>query len=815
MMKSANSNSRIAFARGASPILRTGALLLMICWFSGCSGGGGGNSASSIGPGIISSTTGPTLNSPVSPTTTTSTTISGTALRDGSTIRVEGGVSPAQMMASADRSFALTVALRSNQINRLFITELFASGAESPVIVLDVVQDQSPPIVTIDFPPNGARLTSGTTDVAGRVSDLLSGMEAVTVNVNGISAVVNTGHGTHGSFFVPSVPLSVGGLTLLQVNATDSVGNSSSRAVTVEVPMLAPEESFIATNGGNNQVGPVQSMLADPISVRLVRSDGMPFVGKVVTFAVERSSGLLSSGGVGGSREVQILTDASGVASAFWTLGVDAGPANNRVRAFSRGVVGDVYFCADALPGAVLQLAVGAGDRQVVSAGGPLGEKLRAWVHDGSNGVANVPVTFEVSRGDGRVDGALAKTVLSGSSGHAEVSMITGDLPDVNLVTASIPGLAESVTFVSEALIRMPSSPTSFSGVVLDPASHPIEGVLCSLSVGGLSVGTSMTDAGGQFLFPDTGGSGIAQLTVDGSVATMVEGVPIAIGSFPTRSYDFYLIAETANRFAERISLPILNPLNERIYDGTAAVQLTVAGTEDFEITVAAGSVTFADGSSPSVLQPLTLSLNQVQADDLPATLPDGGVPNFAWVLGPEGVQFDPPAQILSPNLAGLPPGAIAQFFGFNSRLNRFDAFGTGQISLDGSVIEPDAGVGIRQSGIGVSLPPYPAIVDCKNCNVRVTGPLSAAVEESVTYIATAAGAGTVTWNVLFGVVTDVKEESLGPDENGIERFSFSFVPRQAASPGSPTQVGFTVEATLTCPGGLVDSHSMGVTVTP
>ena len=789
--------------------------LLVVLPESCGSGGGGGGGASFVGPVVIVSSTGPTLNTPASPTLDMSTTVTGFALQDGSSIRIEGGAQPVQMAANADRSFAITVDLRPNAINRLYVTELFINGTASPVIVLEVIQDQSDPSVFIDFPPEGAELTSSTTDVAGRISDLLNGSEGLTVTVNGIPATVDSGLGAHGTFFVQDVPLNFGTLTLIDAVVTDLLGNTSNRAVTVSWVDVAPEESFITANLGNKQVGTVETMLPDPLSVQLFRGDGTPFAGKVVTFQVDRSNGRLSSGNPGGTPRFRTLTDAAGIAEAFWTLGSDAGPGNNRVSVRSADIVGTVYICANAVPGPPTQINVGSGDRQFVSTGGPLGEKLRAWVSDSKNGVQGIPVTFTVLQGGGSVDGAVTTTVNTGPTGHAEVSMVVGGAPGKNIVSATYPGGAESATFIAESVRKNVSNPTSLEGTVFNGGFVPIGGAACTLVVDGVTIGTEVTDASGQFFFADAMSSGLASLTVDGSVATSLGGGPVGSGGFPALVYEFFLIPKAANRLPSRISLPDLNAANEVVFDGSADTVLKVDGIDDFSITVEAGSVTLADGTSPSISMPITLSLNQVKSGDLPGPLPDGGAPNFAWILQPAGLQFNPPATIDYPNLAGLPAGTIAQFFEFNQSVNRFDSIGTGQASEDGSVVTPDIGVGLPRSGIGLSLPPYARTVDCQNCNIQVTGPETAVLNQPVTYRGRAVGPGTITWRVLGGSTASDSVVSLGMDATGAINYLFSFTftgTGTAAAPGVP---GIAVEATLTCPDGVVDRHLFGVTVTP
>ena len=81
---------------------------------------------------------------------------------------------------------------------------------------------------------------------------------------------------------------------------------------------------------------------------------------------------------------------------------------------------------------------------------------------------------------------------------------------------------------------------------------------------------------------------------------------------------------------------------------------------------IKAGSMTRADGTVPSPADPETISLNQVDVDKIPMPIPDGAAPPFSWTLQPGGAHFDPPVQIIYPNMSGLPAGSIAYFLSLN-----------------------------------------------------------------------------------------------------------------------------------------------------
>src|SRR5262249_45644569 len=145
--------------------------------------------------------------------------------------------------------------------------------------------------------------------------------------------------------------------------------------------------------------------------VKVTQSDGTtPFVNKVVTFNVTRSDSRLfdhvPTADEAGVMMLQAHTDAAGLAQAYWKLGGGAGMGNSRVEVTSTSIAGTVAFCASTLPGPAAQINIGTGNNQRAEVGGPAPDPFRAWVSDSCNGLANVPVTFTVTRGGGKLIGA-------------------------------------------------------------------------------------------------------------------------------------------------------------------------------------------------------------------------------------------------------------------------------------------------------------------------------------------------------------------------------------------------------------------------
>ncbi|HVR37185.1 MAG TPA: Ig-like domain-containing protein, partial [Methylomirabilota bacterium] len=630
-------------------------------------------------------------------------------------VTVIGGAQTITGQAQADGSVNLTVPLQRNKLNRLFVTVEDGGGRLAPPIPFEVTQDSDPPHLFIDFPPSTIEHTASSAVIAGRVGDMLSGFMGLNVTVNGQPANVIVGIGQNGTYERGNVPLS-SGVNVITVVATDALGNSTTRTTRLNrVPLTGTRLLAVS---GDGQAGVVRNVLPNPIVVQVQTATGAPFINKLVTFEVIRSDGRLKDdpdSEESGGMLFQTFTDANGMARAYWMLGNDAGCGNNRMRVTSSGVSGTVFFCASADAEAASQINVGSGNNLKAEAGSLSPEPMVAWVNDSCNGVDGIPVTFTVIQGDGLVNDQSSVTVTTGVTGHAPVEFRLGLAPGNNLVEADFPGNPGfPAVFVIEGVARSPDQPTSFTGMVLNNARLPIEGALCTLEVEGHPVSSAISGPDGTFTMVNTP-SGPAHLHVEGGPATAVAGQPIPQGTYPALAYQVLVIPNAENSLPVPVLLPPLDPTNERSYDGTEDVELTVAGMDGLKMIVKAGSMSLADGTKPSPENPATLTLNQVHHDDIPMPMPDGAAPPFAWTLQPAGAVFDPPIQIEYPNMSSLPAGAIAYFLSFNHDTESFEIVATGHVLDDGSKIVTDPGVGLTIAGWGCNCPPYAVTASCIN----------------------------------------------------------------------------------------------------
>ena len=669
----------------------------------------------------------PTVAAPSSPTMLTSATVAGTT-DPGASIEIVGGAQTITGTAHATTGvFNLSVPLQSNRLNPLFVTAFNPAGRSAPVPVA-VLQDAQPPTLFLDFPENGARLTNDFIVVGGRVGDMLSGYQGLTVSVNGQPATVNVGIGNNGTFERSAVPLVLGNNTLT-ATATDINGNAITLPpITVtRIPITGPRMIVLS---GDMQNAPMHARLPQPLVVKMTNADGTPFAGKIVTFTVTRSDGRLAADPAQtapGTLLLQIPTDANGFARAWWNVGADAGRANNRVSVTSKDIAGTVAFCASADPGPVHQINVGSGNNQKAEAGGPAPEPLRAWVSDMCNGINNLPITFTIKQGAGKVNGADSATVNTGITGHAQVSLTLGPDAGTNIVEANYPGNPNlPATFIAYGVVRDPTKPTTFTGLVLDNTSNPIGGATCKLVVQGFSLSTT-SDAQGRFRIdattphqPNTAltdlPNGPAHLFVDGLTATQLNGANVPPGTYPPLGYVTTIIPNAENSLPTPVLLPCMNVHNAKTYDGTTDLVLTCEGIAGLKMTIKAGSMRKPDGTLVSPTNTAVVSLNQVHHDQIPMPMPDGASPPFAWTLQPGGAHFDPPIAIEYPNMSGLPAGAIAYFLSFNHDTERFEIVASGHVTPDGSTILSDSGAGLTIAGWGCNCPPYSVTGNLTRC---------------------------------------------------------------------------------------------------
>ena len=588
--------------------------------------------------------------------------------------------------------FEVTIPLIAG-VNTVIVSAQDVAGNTGTASVC-VIRDAQPPLVAIQYPKDGAQISTDTVTVSGLAYDLVVGAindEDVSVTVNGIEATVSNGH-----FLVEAVPLAPGENTL-EATATDAVGHVSIASIVIE--RAAAGGTTLEIVSGDHQLGLVASPVSAPLVVRLASEDGEPVVGHQVLFAITDNDGTLghpAALAVGPSqREVLVETDDQGLAEANFTLGTSAGAGENRVTVTAPGVFGSVSFFASGEALEAIDLYPHAGLNQIGTTGQPFSMPLGVLVTDKEqNPVGGVPVSFEVTRGDGKFPGGLTATVLSNAKGFADVVFTPGQIAGLatHEVVASIPTGAESVTEQGVTFTLSaypPKNPyfTTVTGVVVDDEQQPIEGV--EITFPDIDPDErALTDADGRFYFAGAP-SGYALMKVDGTT-----GVPPLSGiSYPEMIMEVNLVEGADNTLDRPVYLP---RLNQGVFvDGSEYVEIGLEEVPGFRLTIQSGTtVTFPDETNAGMI-----SVTQVNFDQAPMPPVNGLQSRVLVTIQPPGVHFDPPAPLQIPNTEGYPPGRKVEMYSFDHDIEAFVPIGAGSVSSDGTVIRTDPGVGVVKGG--------------------------------------------------------------------------------------------------------------------
>jgi trimeric autotransporter adhesin len=735
--------------------------------------------------------TAPVLAPYAAVTKATEVVISGTA-PSASSVQITGQFGTLTVPVVGDL-FASAVSLTPNAVNQLYVASLSPCGVASPPSLAEITVDLAPPTFAILSPAAGISVTAEYVTVAGNIADMLSGSQGLSIEVAGLPGSVYPGIGTNGTFVVSDVPLDVG-LNVLPVIASDALGNEQMGSVEITriaVPEGSPTLKLLA---GDLQAGPVGQELAQPLAVEVRRGDGTPFAGKPVTFAVTRSDGRLASVAGAAAEDAgllaQVYTDPNGVARVWWRLGSDAGSGNNRVQVTSADVLGSAEFCASGMAGPVARIVVSANNGQIAQAGSNVPLPVVARVLDGVNPVPGVLVTFAVVGADGLVNGQSAVTLVSDQAGLAEVQWTLGSKAGPQRLEATFPGnLGLPAGFVAEAIVPDPTQPTIYSGLVLDNGSRGIGGAECRLVVAGKSYPSVLTDQQGRFTITGIP-AGAAELFVDGSLADSLGGSPILPGTFPKMHYeDFFVVAHAVNSPSMPILLPDLDPANARSYSLTDPTVLEVAGIEGLRMVIEPGSMTLPDGTP--AMEGTIVSLNQVNFEQIPMPLPDGVSYPFAWTMQPGGSTFNPPVRVELPNLVAQAPGAVCYFSSFDHSTGRFEIFGTGAVTNDGSQIVSDPDSGLTLAGWGAPLPPPLPTGTVGSCE---TGDCDydALWEQATAALKDADAAFGKASTILGGLIGPDGEPPIISQIAQLEGLSISYALAQALYPATVTTVAIT-----------------------
>lgn len=212
----------------------------------------------------------------------------------------------------------------------------------------------------------------------------------------------------------------------VEATASGNLGNPlQGSPVTFEA--TPGQVSAIEYVGGNNQKGSAGWSLSAPFSVRVLDNYKNPVPGFGLHYTVKKGSGTFNS-----ATDTVIVSDASGIAKGYFTLGDTPGAENIvEVNGYRHGVSlsgNPITFKATAHP--VTQILYEGKKDFIGITGLPLADSMKARVTDDQGvGLRNFPIKFVITEGGGNFDGDSQKEVLTNSHGVAAVQWTLGTSP--------------------------------------------------------------------------------------------------------------------------------------------------------------------------------------------------------------------------------------------------------------------------------------------------------------------------------------------------------------------------------------------------
>lgn len=641
-------------------------------------------------------------------------------------VSIEGTLSePGMVMvdgtqaAISGTSFSADVRVR--QGTNVVVAEVRDSAGNSSSDNIIVLRDTRPPRISIRSPQANGVLAPGPVSVTGTIEDgQLGAINAndCTVEVNGVPATVE-----NGGFLATAVPLSPGQNTITAV-ATDRGGNQATdvQVVTAESRPV----NILQLVSGDAQSATVGAALSAPLEVRALDSAGQPLAGIPVTFEVLRGDGRFSDE----TRRMTSMTDGTGSASAQFSVGTRTGVGSNLVGVSADGFATEPAFTAAGTPdtSAALQIAASSGAVQRGGVNAVAPEALGVLVTDQfGNPSAGQAVTFEVTKGNGQVNGAPSFNATTDADGRAVAVWIFGFEEGINSQRVEARLSEEvSIQFVGSTVSVGEPVDTAVSGVVLNNLKQPVADAV--ITIVGTQL-TAVTDVGGRFRIAGAP-EGHIHLVIDGEAA----------GSYPMLEFELTLIVGVENPMQRPVYLPLIDSQGVGVVSPTTDTIITRWDLPGFELFIPAGSARFQDGSYAGEIRVIRVNNTMI-----PMAPPDGQFAASAIAIKPANVIFDPPARIRMPNLTGRSPGEVATVYSFDHPVGQFVAVATGQVSEDGLFLESEPGQGLIHGGWHIT-PVEPEITEIEsqcvvvrdNCTDADFGPECV----GITHCATVEGKG-------------------------------------------------------------------------
>ncbi|MBN1997746.1 Ig-like domain-containing protein [candidate division KSB1 bacterium] len=244
------------------------------------------------------------------------------------------------------------------------------------------------------------------------------------------------------------------GTQRLQISADDLEGSPKQ----VEALALTDKPAVVLNMGGNNQEAVILTKLPDPLFVHINDQWGNPIEGQDVVFTSQSGGGTFN-----GNPTFEAETDALGDAKAYFTLGTLAGTDVYKIQAQAQygneHIPGSpVVYYASGLAGSAARLEKVTQESPQDTVNQQLDDSFRVKVTDEfGNAVYNKEVTFEVTAGNGSINGESEKIVSTNKKGIAQIFLTLGSQAGINQVRAFVPGLdPEQVFFTATAVHDVP-----------------------------------------------------------------------------------------------------------------------------------------------------------------------------------------------------------------------------------------------------------------------------------------------------------------------------------------------------------------------
>ena len=485
---------------------------------------------------------------------------------------------------TTDGAFSVSVDLEEGH------NTIVARGVRGTTQVTDSISvslDLTPPYLTIDSHEDGQEVFTDSIIISGLINDIVRGtieQEQANVEVNGQSAAISN------RSYSAQILLAEGENTVT-VEGSDQVGNVES--ISIKINYVVPQGRRIELVSGQGQEGTINTILSDPLVVRVLNDDLDPVAEAPVVFRVEQGSGSVGAATSFQGRAVVIETDNNGLASTQFLLGLRVGSFNHKVKAAVVGYEDEIIFSASGIGEPANKLSINSGNNQRGAVGQTLPDPLVVVANDaGANVVEGATIEFKVTRGSGMfANGEMTYLTTTDSDGRATAELTLGYLLglDAQRVTATLlnnpNGLVLTAGFSATAFQPDDAGNTSITGVVLDNQDNPLPGITVRVED---STRQGITDSEGRFLI-EQAPVGPVHLLFDGSTTS----VP---GEFPTLSFDLVTVSGAENPLPSPVYMVKLDTQNA-VYAGPEDVALEIDEFPGFKLEIAKDSVTFPDGS--------------------------------------------------------------------------------------------------------------------------------------------------------------------------------------------------------------------------